>query len=144
MKTRNVLLGLMVIILIFFSAGNSKSSDDQNETKTPFLILDNLPEFRISKGEVLYSRYCLFCHGESGLGDGLNAFNIPDKPADFSNQELMNRKSDDELEKVILLGGTSFGLSKYMPAFGNTLSVLQVKHLVDFIRKQLTVNNSSE
>jgi mono/diheme cytochrome c family protein len=137
MKPRNLYFVLILIVLSFLPVGYGNSAESQNETKITPLALDKLPEFRISKGEILYSRYCVFCHGESGKGDGLNAFSIPEKPFNLGNRELMGQKSDEELEKVILLGGASQELSKYMPSFANTLSYLQVKHLVDFIRKQL-------
>ena len=138
MKIRNLYLLFLVIVLTFFSAGYVKSSDEgQKPVETVPLVFDNLPEFRITKGEVLYSRYCIFCHGEAGEGDGLNAFSIPVKPFSLSNRELMTQKSNDELEKVIIFGGSSQGLSKYMPSFGNTFTAFQVKHLLEFIRKQL-------
>ena len=143
MKFRTLCFVLIMIVLNFLPVGYGNSSENHIETINTPLVFDNLPEFRISKGEILYSRYCMFCHGESGKGDGLNAFSIPVKPFNLSNRELMDRKSDDELEKAITLGGVPQGLSNYMPSFGNTLSDLQVKHLVDFIRKQLAAMNSS-
>ena len=112
----------------------------QNISKSK-LTIKELPEFRITKGEVLYGRYCSFCHGESGDGDGLNAYSIPVKPRNFNDQAFMALKSDVEFEKVILSGGGAQGLSKYMPAFGKTLSVRQIKHLVRFIRTKQGGNN---
>ena len=76
----------------------------QNISKSK-LTIKELPEFRITKGEVLYGRYCSFCHGESGDGDGLNAYSIPVKPRNFNDQAFMALKSDVEFEKVILSGG---------------------------------------
>lgn len=144
MKIRNLYLVLLVIFSALFTAGYGNSATGQNSTEIAPLVFDNLPDFRVTKGEVLYTRYCIFCHGEAGEGDGLNAFSIPVKPFSLSNPELMDQKSDEELEKVILHGGASQGLSKYMPSFSNTLSDFQVKYLVDFIRKQLSAKNSSK
>lgn len=134
----------LVIFLALYAVGYGKSAAEQNPTEIAPLVFDNLPEFRVTKGEVLYGRYCVFCHGETGEGDGLNAFSIPVKPFSLSNPELMDQKTDEELEKVILHGGVSQGLSNYMPSFGNTLSDLQVKYLVDFIRKHLSAGDSSK
>ena len=136
MKLRKTYLGYMIIIVVLFHAVYGKTDQKQNDTATRPLFVRELPEFRISKGEILYIRYCSFCHGESGEGDGLNAFRIPVKPFNFTNQEAMAQISDKELEKVILFGGTIQGLSSYMPAFGKTLSTHQVKHLVNFIRSK--------
>lgn len=142
MRIRHLFFVFLVIFLALFAAGYGKSAEGQNPTESAPLVFDKLPEFRVTKGEVLYSRYCMFCHGQTGEGDGLNAFSIPVKPFNLSNPELMDQKTDEELEKVVLHGGASQGLSKYMPPFGNTLSDLQVKYLIDFIRKQLSAKGS--
>ena len=130
-KSFFVLIGFT---LTLFPGSYGMTEEVRNAPPKKPLTIRELPEFRITKGEVLYSRYCSFCHGESGEGDGLNAFSIPVKPRNFNDPDVMSRKSDIELEKVILSGGASQGLSKYMPGFGKTLSTQQVKHLVSFIR----------
>lgn len=144
MKIRQLYSVFLVISLALFAAGYGKSAAEQGLTEGAFLVFDNLPEFRVTKGEVLYSRYCVFCHGKTGEGDGLNAFSIPVKPFSLNNRELLDQKPDAELEKVILHGGASQGLSKYMPSFGKTLSDLQVNYLVDFIRKRMSAKGSSK
>ncbi len=133
MKFRPIFFVSMILTTTLLAAGYGWPEEKANETAAP-LVVRQLPEFRISKGEILYNRYCLFCHGESGEGDGLNAFRIPVKPFSFSNHELMARKPDKELAQVILLGGASQGMSRYMPAFGNTFSNLEAQYLVEYIR----------
>ncbi len=127
---------LMIFSITVFLGTYGMAGEEQNVPPQKSLTIKELPEFRVTKGKVLYSRYCSFCHGESGAGDGLNAYSIPVKPRNFIDQDVLSRKSDIELEKVILSGGASQGLSKYMPGFGKTLSTQQVKHLVSFIRKK--------
>jgi mono/diheme cytochrome c family protein len=129
---------LMLFAITLFLGSYGMTEEAQNIPPQKPLLVTELPEFNISKGEILYSRYCSFCHGESGAGDGLNAFSIPIKPRNFHDQNVMAQKSDTELEKVILLGGTSQRLSQYMPAFGKTLSNLETKHLIRYIRKDLS------
>ena len=124
----------IIFTLTLFVGSYGMTEEGQYAIPEKPLPIRELPEFRITKGEVLYSRYCSFCHGESGAGDGLNAYSMAVKPRNFNDQNLMAQKSDIEIEKVILSGGGSQGLSKFMPAFGKTLSSLQVKHLVSFIR----------
>jgi len=104
------------------------------------LTKNELPECKRSKSEILYGRFCSCCHGESGRGDGLNAYSMPVKPRNFNNQDMMAQKSDFELEKVILFGGNSQGLSKYMPAFDKTFSNLEAKHLIKHIHKEFLGN----
>jgi len=109
----------------------------QNTPDKKVLTVRELPDFRITKAEVLYGRYCAFCHGDTGGGDGLNAYSIPVKPRNFNDRTVLIQRTDEELAKVILSGGDSQGLSKYMPAFDKTLSIDQIEYLVDFIRKKL-------
>jgi mono/diheme cytochrome c family protein len=130
---KNVIILLVLPITLFLGSFGMAEEVQKTPPERPLLIKE-LPEFRITKGKILYSRYCSFCHGDSGSGDGLNAYSLPVKPRNFKDQDVMLQKPDARLEKVILLGGASQGLSQYMPAFGKTLSTHQAKHLVNFIR----------
>ena len=136
------LIIFIVLSITFFLGSLGMAEEAQNTPPPKPLIIKELPEFKISKGEILYGRYCSFCHGESGRGDGLNAYSMPVKPRNFNNQDIMAQKSDLELEKVILLGGNSQGLSKYMPAFDKTFSNLEAKHLIKYIHKDLPGNQN--
>jgi len=140
-RPRKSFLVLVIFTITVFGYSYGMTEEVQNGPPEKPLTIRELPEFRITKGEVLYSRYCSFCHGESGAGDGLNAYSMPVKPRNFNDQDVMIRKSDIELQEVVLSGGASRGLSKYMPGFGKTLSTLQVKYLVSFIRTKQEGNN---
>jgi mono/diheme cytochrome c family protein len=130
----------MIFVKMLFLSSYGIAEEVQNVILQQPLAIEELPEFRVSKGEVLYLRYCSFCHGESGAGDGLNAYSMPVKPRNFNDQDIMEQKTDIELEKVILLGGASQGLSQYMPAFGKTFSNLEAKHLIKHIHKEFLGN----
>jgi len=132
---------LIIFILTLLLGSYGMTEEVQNALPPKALTIKELPEFRITKGEIFYGRYCSFCHGESGAGDGLNAYSMPIKPRNFNDQDIMEQKADIELEKVILSGGASQGLSKYMPAFGKTLSSRQTRHLIKFIRTIQGSNN---
>jgi mono/diheme cytochrome c family protein len=131
---------IMVCAITLLNGSYGMTEEVQNAVPQKPLTIKELPDFRITKGEILYGRYCSFCHGETGAGDGLNAYSIPVKPRNFTDQKIMTTKSDIELEKVILGGGASQGLSKFMPTFGRTLSSQEVTQLVKYIRKELTGN----
>ena len=135
---------LIIFSITVFLGTYGMTGEAQNVPPPKPLTIKELPEFRVAKGEVLYSRYCSFCHGESGAGDGLNAFSIPIKPRNFHDQNVMAQKADIELEKVILLGGASQGLSQYMPAFGRTFSDLEAQYLIKHIRKEFSGNLDSK
>ncbi|MBT4526737.1 MAG: cytochrome c [Deltaproteobacteria bacterium] len=100
----------------------------------PFLFKE-LPSFKIDKGVVLYQRFCSFCHGESGKGDGPNAFSLVKKPANFNRIELSSESKINDLKTIIKTGGKNSGKSAEMPAFENTLSQNQLDAIMRFLRK---------
>jgi mono/diheme cytochrome c family protein len=125
---------IIVIVALLISTGDlfaASGSVDRHEK--PFLSFKELPEFRISRGEVLYKRYCLFCHGESGAGDGMNAYNLPIKPASFLNDEF-RAKPAHKVEKIVMDGGEVFGRDKAMPPFRKTLSRKNITDLIIYLQ----------
>lgn len=85
-------------------------------------------------GKVTFTHYCQTCHGETGAGDGFNAFNLDPHPRDLSDPEFQKKKSDAELADAIRRGGAGVGLSALMPPWGHTLSAGQVEELVLYLR----------
>lgn len=85
-------------------------------------------------GAALYARHCAACHGETGAGDGWNASNLPVTPTAHSDPALMADRPDDTLYDAIAAGGYVLDKSTRMPAFGEMLSPLQIRALVEHIR----------
>jgi mono/diheme cytochrome c family protein len=85
-------------------------------------------------GKVTFTHYCQTCHGESGAGDGFNAFNLDPHPRDLSDPQFQKKKSDAELDDAIRRGGAGVGLSALMPPWGHTLSARQIDELVLYLR----------
>jgi len=131
---KNILILFVVPLAVFFGSLYGLAGEEQGSGAEKVLTVKELPEFRISKGEVLYGRYCAFCHGDTGAGDGLNAYSIPVKPRDFTDRAVIAQRTDEELARVIRAGGPSLKLSQYMPVFEKTLSPLQIRYLVEYIR----------
>ncbi|MFQ5901772.1 MAG: c-type cytochrome [Thermodesulfobacteriota bacterium] len=48
-------------------------------------------------GKPIYERYCFYCHGRQGLGDGAIGMALTPRPADFVNDLERMAKSDEEL-----------------------------------------------
>lgn len=90
--------------------------------------------YEVRLGKVTFTHYCQTCHGESGAGDGFNAFNLDPHPRDLSDPEFQKKKSDAELADAIQRGGAGVGLSTLMPPWGHTLSARQVDELVLYVR----------
>ncbi len=89
-------------------------------------------ELRLGKG--IYGHYCQTCHGETGAGDGFNAFNLDPRPRDFSDPVFQKQKSDADLADAVRRGGAGVGLSPLMPPWGHTLSARQVDEVVIYLR----------
>jgi mono/diheme cytochrome c family protein len=87
-----------------------------------------------SAGSPLYARYCTGCHGTQGRGDGPNAASLPVPPARHASKEAMSTRSDDALYDTIAGGGAIMNRSPRMPAYGTTLSPVQIRALVRHIR----------
>ena len=77
---------------------------------------------------------CLSCHGETGGGDGFNAFNLDPRPRDISDPVFQKKKTDAELADAIQRGGAGVGLSALMPPWGKTLSRAEIEQIVLYIR----------
>jgi len=86
-------------------------------------------------GAVLYRQWCAPCHGVTGKGDGPNAPRLPVKPAAHADAGAMGERSDDALYDTIAGGGAIMNRSPRMPAFGETLTPVQVRALVAHIRR---------
>jgi cytochrome c oxidase cbb3-type subunit 3 len=81
-----------------------------------------------------YQQYCRKCHGETGKGDGPSAAVLNPKPRDFADCANMQKRSDDELLKVISEGGQSIGMSADMQPWGGTISDAEIRGLLRFVR----------
>ncbi|MCA9640141.1 MAG: hypothetical protein H6718_07030 [Polyangiaceae bacterium] len=63
----------------------------------------------------VWKNRCAECHGQFGHGDGPTAHTLKVKPRNFTDPEWQKGEKDDELEAVILLGGSAMGYSSEMP-----------------------------
>jgi mono/diheme cytochrome c family protein len=128
----------MKIILIWaamllFAAGSVLAGGNGAQQEKPYLSFKEIPEFRIQRGEVLYKRYCLFCHGEYGAGDGMNAYTLPTKPGNFLDDDF-RQETTQAVQEIIAEGGEGSGRDKAMPAFGNTLPSKNINDLATYIQ----------
>ena len=82
--------------------------------------------YELRLGRSVFQHYCLTCHGETGGGDGFNAFSIDPHPPDLSDPLFQKAKSDADLADAIRRGGSGVGLSPLMPPWGRTLTPDQI------------------
>ena len=82
------------------------------------------------QGKQLFEQYCVVCHGQSGEGDGFNAYNLNPRPHSLSDSTYMKALSSETLTETISFGGKGVNKSVLMPAYQNTLSKTQISNVV--------------
>ena len=92
------------------------------------------PSYELRLGKETFRLYCQTCHGETGAGDGFNAFNLDPHPRDISDPAFQKKRTAAELADVIRRGGSGAGLSSLMPPWGKTLSEAQIHEVILHIR----------
>jgi mono/diheme cytochrome c family protein len=92
------------------------------------------PSYELRLGRATFQHYCQTCHGETGAGDGFNAFNLDPHPRDLSDPKFQKAKTDADLADAIQRGGAGVGLSSLMPPWGKTLTREQVDQVVLYLR----------
>ncbi len=93
-----------------------------------------VPPYEVRIGQAVYQRYCATCHGDTGAGDGFNAFNLDPRPRDLSDPAFQKKKTDAELTDAVQRGGAGVGLSALMPPWGRTLSRRELADVVAYLR----------
>ena len=83
---------------------------------------------------VLWEQHCTVCHGSEGKGDGPGAKVTGQHLEDFTNPEALRGVTDQFLFEIIQKGGSQFGRSNAMPAWGMQLRDEQIRSLVAYIR----------
>jgi len=91
-------------------------------------------DYELEQGAAVYRYYCQTCHGETGAGDGFNAYNLDPRPADLSTAAFQKSKTDADLTEAVRRGGVGVGLSPLMPPWGHTLSSRQIHDVVRYVR----------
>jgi mono/diheme cytochrome c family protein len=90
--------------------------------------------YELRMGKLVYEHYCQTCHGETGAGDGFNAFNLDPRPRDLADPKLQAKKSDADILDAVRRGGAGVGLTPLMPPWGRTLSAREQEQVVRYVR----------
>jgi len=112
---------LSVFLAVAATPGCAKKSDESAEsgaaknaaaaTPAPVAVVAN----PAAEARSLFKARCTVCHGETGKGDGPGAAALNPKPRDYTNAEWQASVSDEQLRKVIVMGGAAVGKSPIMP-----------------------------
>ena len=86
-------------------------------------------------GEIIYDKYCFYCHGREGRGDGAIAMAVDPKPADFIKDIKRMAKPDKVLIKSIAEGvKKDKDAAIVMPAWKAVLDEQQQWDVLAYIR----------
>jgi mono/diheme cytochrome c family protein len=104
------------------------------EAAAPAAPVEPPLSYELRLGKQVFQHYCLICHGETGAGDGFNAFNVEPHPRDLGDPAFQKAKADADLKDTIRRGGVGVGLSPMMPPWGKTLTADQIDQVVGYLR----------
>jgi mono/diheme cytochrome c family protein len=81
----------------------------------------------IQEGKIIYTQFCVTCHGAKGKGDGIAAPGLPKRPADHTS-DFVQKQTDGAIFWIITKGNNP------MPTYKTTLTVTQRWQVVNYIR----------
>ncbi len=85
-------------------------------------------------GYRIYRANCFVCHGLDGTGNGPLAGKLETKPADLTNNDRLEKKSDRELFKIIEGKAPHGEVSNDMPQWGLAIPQTQIRSLLVYVR----------
>ncbi|MBI5587423.1 MAG: cytochrome c [Deltaproteobacteria bacterium] len=120
--------------LLGCSGGEKQASNSAPGTLKPAATVKMTGN--IENGKAIYERYCHFCHGKKGYGDGPVGVAITPHPADFVNDAKRMSKTDEELFKSVTEGvhRTIGGEEMAMPRWQDILSPQERWDVLAYIR----------
>lgn len=88
-------------------------------------------------GKAVYEKYCHYCHGEKGMGDGPIGIAITPRPADLINDRSRLAKTDEQLFYSITEGITraTGGKEMAMPRWKDILTEKQRWDVLSYIKQ---------
>jgi mono/diheme cytochrome c family protein len=108
---------------------------DASGKQIPLLIDETALSYEEQLGRALNNQYCVRCHDPESSAERVSNFdNLSTKPHAFTEGEILNKMSDDDLMTIISHGGAGLNKSAEMPAWDPTLSKKDINALVAYIR----------
>jgi cbb3-type cytochrome c oxidase subunit III len=85
-------------------------------------------------GYRIFRTNCFVCHGLDGTGDGPLASKLETRPADLTDNDRLEKKSDRELFKIIEGTAPHGEVTSDMPQWGLAIPHTQIRSLVAYVR----------
>jgi cytochrome c len=124
-------LALLVTFMVPVIAFSQQEKPEPWEVPDEYKSMENpvkKDSVSIETGKKLYNRYCSFCHGRTGLGDGIKGKQLKTFPGDFSGEVYQSQSDGEHFFK------TKFGRGE-MPAYDKTLTDEDIWYVINYMRK---------
>lgn len=116
----------VALVTVSVRAQNPGGSPEARKVKNP--VAANAASIKV--GTAAFKKYCAFCHGVGGKGDGPLAPK-DSQPADLTDAEWTRGSSDGEIFAVIMGGaGPKFDMEGFKGQIGDR----DVWHMVNYLR----------
>lgn len=104
-------LGIFFAAALLLSSGCSSEAETIGDSATPAAAPAKaaVTPAMLETGRSIYKTNCVACHGETGRGDGPGAGVLKPPPRDHTDAAYMNTMTDEDLAKVIQMGGAIKG-----------------------------------
>ena len=107
-RTRTV-VAMLTLAAGLTVAGGCSSDDDRDDKKSDAATHAAVTPAMLEQGRTLYKVNCAACHGDTGKGDGPAAGVLKPPPRDHTDRAYMDTLNDEEIERVIKMGGAIKG-----------------------------------
>lgn len=135
-EAANILLTLLLLLFSLSSCDVKKDKPVVKEAGKQSNVTNGRngdPE----RGKIIYDKYCYYCHGREGRGDGAIGIAVTPHPADFVGDKRKMSKSDEELFKSISEGiRREVGSDEMaMPRWKDILSEDEIRDALAYVRQ---------
>lgn len=89
-------------------------------------------EESLARGAEIYTAYCVVCHGEGGMGDGVGGVNLDPAPAPIAHTSRM--LGDDYLYWRVSTGGSHDPFNSAMPAWESAFDETARWDVINYVR----------
>lgn len=134
MKSLKLLSLIFLILLVSYEARSGYNSSIRQTgiwvaPESASAVVDPLKgdATATAAGKLLYTKYCVVCHGNAGKGDGIAAAGLQIPPADHSSVKVQSQTDGAIFWKITTGRGA-------MASYKITLTETQRWQLVNFIR----------
>lgn len=119
-----------VAAILQLAAGAALAAEPPPATQAGALLPRDSRDAAIFRGGLVYTSYCVTCHGINADGNGRAARLYTPRPANLRTSD----KNDAYVELIVRKGGEAIGRSAKMPPWEEELTNEQIRDVVAFIR----------